>query len=75
MREARMNRVYPRIPYVQVRIVPNIQQRGAVITPGVTLVIADVPGYLLIVAVAGVNIAFFFSIAWNTNGERHTRPT
>ena len=75
MRKARMTHVYPRIPCGQVRIVPNIQQRGAVITPVVALVIAAVPGYTLIVAVADVNIAFFFSIAWNTNGERRTRPT
>ena len=70
-----MNRVYPRIPYVQVRIVPNIQQRGAVITPVVALVIAAAPGSALIVVVVDVIIAFFFSIALNTNGERHTRPT
>ena len=70
-----MNRVYPRIPYVQVGIVPDIQQQGAIITPAVTIVIAAVPGCTLVVVVADVNIAFFFSIAWNTNGERHTRPT
>ena len=70
-----MTHVYPRIPCGQVRLVPNIQQRGAVITPVVALVIAAVPGPALIVVVADVNIAFFFSMAGNINGERDTRPT
>ena len=70
-----MTHVYPRVPCGQVRIVPNVQQRSAIIASVVALVIAAVPGSVLIAVVVNVSIAFFFSIAWDVDRAIHTRPS